>query len=240
MHNTLAHLCERTKASRAGWTATDAIITVARADHSLRRPRFRGVVLIDGRPVGRLGSGSAREFVVSPGEHELSVCFIRRLHPFSWPGTPDRDVCTASVTLAAGGRANFVCGTRPDVVRRWRRAVCRVEVRAHVISAGICAVGGVGWLLAPLLRQAVAITVFYLPGPDVLIPLAYRLATPPMAAIAFALLAACAAHRLDLIPRACSDRDMRQRIGTPYYLRLTDQQPSVSLNPSAMANDWSS
>jgi hypothetical protein len=192
-----------------------ATITVKRVEPSAGRRRFAGRVLIDRQQVGYLVGDEPRTFEVETGDHTITLYFGRRPAILS---SPRRATSTASVSLGAGERADFACGIRPDVARLWAQAQTEATIRATVFAAAVGLSASAGSLLAPYLRQAVALALFRLPVYGPLIPICYALVSPVLCWSWFALLAGWIVRRSTDLLRDQTDEALLSRIGFPYYL----------------------
>jgi hypothetical protein len=192
-----------------------ATITVKRVEPSAGRRRFAGRVLIDRQQVGYLVGDEPRTFEVETGDHTITVYFGRRPAILS---SPRRATSTASVSLGAGERADFAWGIRSDVARLWAQAQTEATIRATVFAAAVGLSASAGSLLAPYLRQAVALAVFRLPVYGPLIPICYALVSPVLCWSWFALLAGWIVRRSTDLLRDQTDEALLSRIGSPYYL----------------------
>jgi hypothetical protein len=210
------HLSTRFRIQRMRRRTLDlATITVKRVAPSAGRRRFAGRVLIDGQQIGYLVGDEPRTFEVKTGDHTITVYFERRPAILS---SPRRATSTASVSLGAGERADFACGIRPEVAQLWAQAQTEATIRATVFAAAVGLSAWAGSLLAPYLRQAVAMAVFHLPIHGPLISLCHGLVSPVLCWFWFALLAGWIVRRSTDLLRDQTDEALLSQIGSPYYL----------------------
>jgi hypothetical protein len=228
----LGRLAEQFRIARVNQRAADwATITVKHVGPLAEQHRFAGRVLVDCRMLGYLVNGEPRTFDVEPGEHTITIFYGRKPAILS---SRSRAKSAVSVVLSPGERADFVCGIRSEVAHRWAQArragTNRALVRALVLLVVLYLIAMVGYLLAPYLRQGVALAVFHLPVYGSLIPLGYRLVNPFVCACLFMMLAWWLARRTTHFPREETDEELLSRIGSPYYLERLPAVDGVTHN----------
>ena len=212
----LQHLSQQFRSERVKRkTVKLAILSVRRVGRFAGRRGFTGRVLVDRERVGYLVGSEPRTFDVDPGEHNITVFFGRRPAILS-----SRRMATSSVSvsLGPGERADFVCGVRSEVADLWAQARRAVAIQLSVFMFVLCLAGEAGSLLAPYLREAVALAVYHLPVNGSLIWLFYGLASPFSCALWFEILALWIFRRSTHFPRDETDAELLSRIGSPYYL----------------------
>jgi hypothetical protein len=201
-----------------------ATITVRRGDVPADRRRFTGRVLVDSRMSLDLIADAPARFEVEPGEHTIAIFFTRRPEIF-WSGR--RRVATTSVSLRAREQAEFVCGIRPDVVRKWRRLRRLWAIRGLLLTAPFA----LAWLvndrlIGPYWREMIATLVWYLPERSMLIPLCYRIPNPLVLVVCFLLVKHCLLEDLSGLTDS-GDEMLLSYFGSPYYIERAAQVPGA-------------
>jgi hypothetical protein len=206
-----------------GRTHNVAFLSVKRVGPFAGRLGFTGRVLVDRERVGYFVGCEPRTFDVDPGEHNITVFFGRRPAIFSSRGVA---MSSVSVSLGPGERADFVCGVRSEVADLWAKARWAVAIHGAVFVFVLYLAAEAGSLLAPYLREIVALAVYHFPVNGSLISLSYRLASPLLCAFWFEIVAWWIICQSTHFPRDETDEELLSRIGSPYYL---ERLPSVEV-----------
>jgi hypothetical protein len=153
MSDSMTQLCRSAQLRRARWDKVAWCPLSIELKAISRQDRcFVGVALIDHRQVGYLINGEPRSFKLEPGEHTVTV-YLARTARFA---VVKQKVISRRVVLGPGEHVGLVCGTEKGARGEWRAYQTAQQRLTLAIIPGPILFGGLGWLIFPFLREAIA------------------------------------------------------------------------------------
>ncbi len=229
MSDTFAHLTSQAWTRRTRWDKVPwATLAIELSAFSRKDRCFVGIALVDRRLVGWLVNGEPRSFRVEPGEHTVTVYLARsaRIGPIV------KKTVSGQFVLQPRETVRIVCGRTNQTSDNAQAFMAARRRLMAACFAGAILAAILGWLLWPLLREAVAYVTITLGVREPWLSLFYfavssRLLTAWLASHLGGGLASYAVLHAQA-SRSATSREPREC--APYFLL---QQPIIGTDTSA-------